>query len=214
MTRSVIARRALECVLLFGSLPLLMLWLIPATGWPWLLAFAGLACIAAVSLRGPCVRRCWSRRWNNAERAALRAIGVRWLAVCLLLLAAILVLAPQRFLDLPREHTMAWLLLLVSYPVFSVLPQETLYRWFFRLRYRPLFGRRWMMPSALAFGWAHIAFLNLLAPLFCIVGGLLFAHTYQTSRSLRLAVLEHSAYGAALFTFGYGEFFLSGPLTG
>ena len=43
MTRSVIARRALECVLLFGSLPLLMLWLIPANGWPWLLAFAGLA---------------------------------------------------------------------------------------------------------------------------------------------------------------------------
>jgi hypothetical protein len=41
-------------------------------------------------------------------------------------------------------------------------------------------------------------------------GGLLFAHTYHTSKSLALVWLEHTLYGWTLFTLGLGWYFYHG----
>ena len=97
---------------------------------------------------------------------------------------------------------------------FSVLPQEVLYRVFFFERYRPLFGRGagLVAASALVFGFGHIIFHNWLAVPLTLLGGWLFARSYRRTSSLLLIFIEHTLYGCAIFTIGYGEFFYQGTL--
>ena len=103
----------------------------------------------------------------------------------------------------------AWVLLVVSYPFISALPQEIIYRAFFIDRYARLFGRATPIASALAFSFLHIIYGNAIAVVLTLAGGLLFAETYQRTRSITLVWLEHAAYGIAVFTFGYASFFFS-----
>lgn len=204
--------RTLECLLLFGGAPLLLLWLVPPAWWPWLLAVAGLLCVALWWCRGPPARRRWLGPLRPLERERLGLLGWRFGGCALLLLGLIALLAPERLFNLPREDTTFWLLLLASYPLFSVLPQEAVYRYLFRLRYRRLFGPGWVWASALGFGWLHIVFANPVAPLLCLLGGWLFADTYRRTGSLRLTVAEHTLYGALVFSVGIGDFFFhAGP---
>lgn len=67
-----------------------------------------------------------------------------------------------------------------------------------------------IIASALAFGFAHVIFLNWIAIGMTTVGGLLFARDYARHRSLRLTCLEHSLYGCLIFTVGLGRFFYTG----
>ena len=98
---------------------------------------------------------------------------------------------------------------MMLYPVFSVYPQELLYRGFFYMRYGALAGPQTIFVlNALLFGWMHIVFHNLLAVVFSVIAGLLLADTYRKTRSLRLTCLEHTLYGWLIFTFGYGKAFL------
>lgn len=119
-----------------------------------------------------------------------------------------------RWLSLPTSRPQLWILIMVLYPLLSVYPQELVYRAFFFRRYAPLFRGDVAMrlASALAFAWAHIVFENVLAIALCLVGGLLFATTYQRTRSLLAASLEHAAYGCAIFTIGLGWYFYGGAL--
>lgn len=61
--------------------------------------------------------------------------------------------------------------------------------------------------SALAFGWMHLVYGNLVAIGLTLAGGWYFADTYAKTGSLRLATLEHALYGNLLFTIGLGGFF-------
>lgn len=133
----------------------------------------------------------------------------RFLACAAGLLLAVGLLSPDRLFYMPLERTALWAVLLATYPVFSVYPQELVYRHLFRRRYRRLFPGRagWIVASAVAFAWLHIVFDNWLAVALTLIAGLFFAHTYLASRSLRLAIVEHTLYGALVFTVGIGEFF-------
>lgn len=203
---------AAEFLLLFGATPLVLLWLVPHAWWPWLLAAAAALCAGAWLVRGPCMRRCWLRPLADSERRLLPRIATR-LGLCAIALGVLIAtLAPERLFNLPRENTVQWLALLAGYPLFSVLPQEVMYRYVIRCRYRRLFAGRWEWPSAIAFAWLHVAFANAIAPLLCLVGGRFFAGTYRRSRSLRLAVAEHTLYGALVFSVGLGDYFFhAGP---
>jgi membrane protease YdiL (CAAX protease family) len=44
----------------------------------------------------------------------------------------------------------------------------------------------------------------------CLIGGLLFALTYQHSGSLLLTCLDHALFGNFIFTVGLGQFFYHG----
>lgn len=68
--------------------------------------------------------------------------------------------------------------------------------------------QNFIMLNALLFGWMHIVFHNVLAVVFSIFAGLLFADTYRKTQSLRLTCLEHTLYGYLIFTLGYSEAFL------
>lgn len=205
----ILRTRALEGVVLFGLTPLAVQAWVPPQRWPDILALLAALVLLDGLRRLRILRKAWFGRLRRAERALMPRLLVRFCLCAALLVALIAWLAPDRLFELPRERPRLWLMLLAGYPLLSVLPQEWLYRRLFRRRYGPLFASTagWIWASAAAFAWLHIVFGNLLAPLLCLIGGGFFAQTYARSRSLRLAVVEHSLYGMLVFSAGIGEYF-------
>ncbi len=106
-----------------------------------------------------------------------------------------------------RKNWIMWITITLFYSIFSVYPQEFLYRTFFFKRYSFLFKNTAVLIiiNALLFSMAHLAFYNLLVLALTFTGGLLFAFTYHKSKSLMLTSIEHALYGSWLFTLGMGE---------
>ena len=206
-------RLAWECALLFGGLPVALA-ASTLAGFrinpmlPLLLA-AGIVTIALV--RDPSFDRARFRLpAPGAVRLRMRIL--RWGISAVLLAAVLWVWAPERLFSLPRRSTLLWALVCVLYPLVSVVPQGLLYRAFFHHRYAVLFGagRGMAFAGTLAFAWAHIVFLNPVALLLTLAGGWFFARTYQESRSVPAASLEHAAYGDLVFTLGWGSYLYQG----
>ena len=126
--------------------------------------------------------------------------------------AAVWLFAPELLFSLVRRAPLFWVLIMLLYPLLSVYPQELLYRAFFFHRYQPLFGSGWgmLLASAFAFGFAHIILGNWISVALCLIGGLLFALTYQHSGSFLLTCLDHALFGNFIFTIGLGQFFYHG----
>ncbi|MEZ6243085.1 MAG: CPBP family intramembrane glutamic endopeptidase [Phycisphaerales bacterium] len=116
------------------------------------------------------------------------------------------------WLNLPLNRTTLWVAIMFLYPVFSVWPQEVVYRAFFFHRYAPILRApvARILVGAAVFGFMHVVFLNWLAPAMTFVGGLLFCWTYERSRSLFAATLEHALWGCYVFTIGIGWYFYGG----
>lgn len=123
-------------------------------------------------------------------------------------------LAPELLFSLMKQRPLLWLIVMFAYPLLSVYPQELVYRTFFFHRYRILFPEKWLfiIVNALLFGYMHIIFHNWVAVGLTIIGGMLFAMSYQSTRSTLLVFVEHSLYGCFLFTVGLGQFFYSGTM--
>jgi membrane protease YdiL (CAAX protease family) len=123
------------------------------------------------------------------------------------------VFEPQRLFIMVRHAPFIWALVMALYPALSVYPQGIIYRTFFFQRYRGLFPKSWVMIalSAMAFSFVHIIFRNWLAVIFTLIGGVLFAWRYYSTRSLYTSAFEHALYGCFLFTIGLGEYFYKGP---
>jgi len=122
--------------------------------------------------------------------------------------------APQLLFWLPRHHPVLWALILLSYPIVSVLPQTLVYRVFLFHRYRSLLRLKanqrsaaLIVASGLAFCFSHVVFGNWVAPALTLPGGLLFATRYNNTRSQCVSSLEHTLYGCFLFTVGLGRYF-------
>ncbi len=155
----------------------------------------------------------WSR--EGITRVHWRPILRRFAVSAILLTAATGWYAPELLFGFVREKPAFWLLVMLLYPLLSVVPQEMIFRAFFFSRYARLFPRPWMivLASGVAFGLAHILFHNWIAPTLCLIGGVMFAQTYQRTGSLLLVVLEHALYGDFLFTLGLGRYFYHGSVT-
>ncbi len=106
-----------------------------------------------------------------------------------------------------RNKPMLWLVILFMYSLFSVYPQELIYRTFFFQRYQSLFKNEslFILVNAALFSLAHIFFKNTLVMLLTFLGGILFALTFRKTKSTLLVAIEHSIYGCWLFTVGMGE---------
>ncbi len=205
--------RSAELVILFWALPfvyVLDLWPLH----PFLLLLPVLGWCLVILLSDRCFDR--ARLWN--VRGLRRDIG-RILLVFVFgaaALASIVVLfEPQLLFGFVRVRPGLWALVMIFYPVVSVYPQEMVYRTFFFHRYRDLFPGRWRMiaASATTFGFMHIIFENGYAVILSLVGGWLFAQTYDRSRSTLAAVVEHGLYGCCIFTIGLGRYFYHGAVT-
>ncbi|GBQ85712.1 CPBP family intramembrane glutamic endopeptidase [Asaia krungthepensis] len=196
-------RSGFEFALLFGGGPLLIL----AARRPLLLFVLlwGAALVAAWFIRG-------KRALPHHPLREISAVIARFLFLGLLLTLLCWLLSPAHFLELPRQRPRFWLILMVLYPLLSVWPQEVLYRQFLFSRYAALFRTpsQRIAASAVAFGFAHVIFLNWIAIALTVAGGLLFARDYERHRSLRLSCLEHSLFGCLIFTLGMGRYFYTG----
>jgi membrane protease YdiL (CAAX protease family) len=205
-------RLALECTVLFLGLPAVI-----AAGWIHALVIPVLVLMAAGCALA--LRRSHQVRLRDLIRP--RVPPAEWRRVLLLFAAAVpglvallWLINPAALCSLPQHHPKIWLLVMVVYPLVSVVPQELVYRAFFFERYRPLFGsgRGLILAAALVFSFGHVVFHNWPAVLLTAAGGWLFATTYRRSSSLFLVSVEHALYGCAIFTIGYGTYFFDGTL--
>ncbi len=99
-----------------------------------------------------------------------------------------------------------WLFIVFVYSLFSVYPQEIIYRTFYYERYKALFKNEslFVFVNAIVFSLGHIFFKNSLVIVLTFLGGLLFAITYKKTQSTLLVSIEHAIYGCWLFTVGMG----------
>ncbi|WP_299888295.1 CPBP family intramembrane glutamic endopeptidase [uncultured Lacinutrix sp.] len=106
-----------------------------------------------------------------------------------------------------REKPLMWVAILFVYSVFSVYPQELIYRTFYFQRYENLFKSKelFFFINAIVFSLAHLFFKNTLVIILTFLGGLLFAFTFHKTKSTILVSIEHAIYGCWLFTVGMGE---------
>jgi membrane protease YdiL (CAAX protease family) len=200
----------LEFVIVFIVVPLLLYfrW-IPNAPIPFLLA---LALIAWLMLRrDPQFDTIHLSNVNAASRN-LWPVLLRCAVLCVLLGLGVWRFAPELLFSFVKRSPVFWGIVMVGYPLLSVYPQELIFRAYFFHRYQALFGAGWAMiaASALAFGFVHISFGNWLSVVLSMVGGVLFALTYQQSGSLFLASIEHAFFGNFIFTIGLGQFFYHG----
>ncbi len=207
-------RMASEMLLLFGGMPLLVMlvrerFFMVAVLWGSALALFGLVSKKeGFSFAG---------EWNLAEVGkGLPQVLFHFTVATPLLVAFSMVYEPESFFAFPRDHTGAWVAVMLLYPLLSVLPQEIIYRSFFFHRYEEWLGNTWMVlaVSAFSFGYMHAIFGNYVAIILSWFGGMIISRTYAQHRSLALACLEHSLYGCLVFTIGLGRYFFSGAVWG
>jgi len=100
-----------------------------------------------------------------------------------------------------------WLVILFVYSFFSVYPQELIYRTFYFRRYEAIFKNRtlFIFINAILFSLAHLFFKNTLVLVLTFLGGLLFAITFNKTKSTIFVSIEHAIYGCWLFTVGMGD---------
>jgi uncharacterized protein len=180
---------------------------------PWIIFLIVITIGAAVWLSSQwnfSVHCFWRSQDKGEEQRQLKLVLRRFLLCAVALVTATMALFPEKLFAFPRAAPVEWALLLATYPVLSVYPQELLYRAFFLKRYPELFpnGRGLWLGSALAFAWLHVVFRNPLAIALTLVGGWFFAQTYGRTHSMRLVCLEHTMYGSLIFSVGLGDFFL------
>ncbi len=173
-----------------------------------------LYCIIVYLLTSPRdLNRVWN--WPAVNWQTLRPIVLRWAAISVALLGFTWLLFPEKLFMLQRERPEILAIILFAYPILSALPQEFIFCTFFFKRYEIFFGAdtRMLLASAIVFAYAHVLFINWVAPTLSLIAGLIFAHTYQTKQSLSLVTIEHALYGNTLFFIGLGWFFWGGSIS-
>ncbi len=155
-------------------------------------------------------RRLWARPPPGWWRGPALRAGVLALAAG----AYAFVYEPDAAFRLMFERPRFWLMLMVLYPLLSVLPQEILFRVCLMdiLETTPA-GRPWVavLGSALLFGWAHVIYAGYAAMLSTFLAGLALGWNYHHNRTrpgaLWPLLLEHGLYGQIIFSTGLGHYF-------
>jgi uncharacterized protein len=189
-------------------------WIYYANIWrpPLLVAIGVLGLIAAIILLSDPTfdrRQLWNMRAIKHEWKSLLCI---YIAAIITSLAGVYYFEPDALFILIYNQPLLWLLVMLGYPLFSVYPQEILYRALFFHRYAGLFAGRMqaLVVNAVLFAMAHVLFAHWLPLIATFVGGLLFGWRYQRRQSLGLAWAEHTLYGQLIFTVGLGSYFYHG----
>lgn len=195
-----------EFLLLYGVVPLLLIGQSRGVklATVWLFAFYAMWVLRRIGIRN--VHDEWN--WSGVK-AGISGVLKRFVPCAIALTGLLFVLVPERFLSFPLERPGMWMLVMICYPIISVLPQELVYRSLYHHRYAKLFPTEFsqLMMAGIIFGWAHVMFLNFVSPLLCAFGGILFSRTYMKHKSLALVVIEHALYGCFIFTLGLGVYF-------
>jgi membrane protease YdiL (CAAX protease family) len=138
-----------------------------------------------------------------------RPMLLRSIGVLIVLSIATYLIVPEYLFYLPKNMTWMWVIIMLMYPVWSVIPQELIYRTFFFYRYKSLFPNSVSMiiASSVAFSFMHIIFENWVAIIFSLIAGVILSIIYYKHKSLLGISIEHAIYGNLVFTTGLGTFF-------
>jgi len=144
---------------------------------------------------------------NSNWRAFWKSTGIKFLGIAIVTFLFVWFTDKESLFAVLLNKPKLWVLILLFYSLFSVYPQELLYRTFFFKRYKTLFKNEkvFIFINALLFSLAHLFFKNTLVLLLTFLGGLLFAFTFKKTKSTFLVSIEHSIYGCWLFTVGMGN---------
>ena len=116
---------------------------------------------------------------------------------------------PTLLFSFPKNNFWLWIIVMIIYPFFSVIPQEIIYRVYFYHRYKNLFSDNLLLLTLLNlffFSFAHIVFNNPHAILITAIASPIFSYLY-IKESFFTCVLVHSLGGQIIFTLGLGKFF-------
>jgi len=140
----------------------------------------------------------WKRFWKNTV--------LKFVIIAILTTLFVFFTDKNMLFEIVRTKPLLWLFILFFYSVFSVYPQELLYRTLYFKRYKSLFKSDWLFVfvNAIVFSLAHLMFKNTLVLMITFVGGILFSLTYMKTKSTLLVTIEHAIYGSWLFTVGMG----------
>ncbi len=196
--------RALELFTLFVMLPISFLWdyptiikvLLTVTGFIYILVQLKRADLLVLKFPNTGY---WKPFWKETILKLMVIISITGMYVFFI--------APDKLFSVLLQKPELWLIILFVYTFLSVWPQEIIYRTFFYNRYSGLIQGKWLFIfiNAILFSLAHIFLKSFLVQLLTFIGGLLFAYTYQKTKSTTLVSIEHAIYGNWLFTVGMGE---------
>ena len=205
-------RRAGEALLLFVAAPIGHVALFDVLG-----VFAPLAAVTAAGVLLLALTPGW--RWGElVDLASLRGHGRLILAfaavAAAVIFALVAALIPYRLFGLPRHMPETWALVMLFYPLVSVLGQELLFRPLFFRRYGDLFAgpATRVIANAGVFALAHAFYQNWVALALTFLGGLIFAEAYRRTRSFPLVFVLHTLAGQLIFTSGLGVYFYHGAI--
>ncbi len=153
-------------------------------------------------------------KWHAVNKENLKKIIPRWLIACIGMFVFLYLYDPQKMFIMVYERPHVIPILFTAYPLLSALPQELIFCSFFFHRYKRFFKtpNARIIASAIVFAYAHVLYINWVAPLLSLIAGLIFAETYAKTRSLALVTVEHALYGNALFFIGLGWYFWGGAI--
>ncbi len=151
-------------------------------------------------------------KWKSVNKTSMKLILPRWIIACVVMVLFMKFFDPDRLFVMAYERPFAMIMIFTIYPILSALPQELIFCSFFFHRYKRYFKTPTVriIASAIVFAYAHMLYINWVAPTLSFIAGLIFAHTYAKTRSLALVTVEHALYGNALFLIGLGWYFWSG----
>ncbi len=156
----------------------------------------------------------WRAFWHFPKELSIwRGVFLRSLLILILSIIAMFILPHHGWFSLPQYSWKLWLMVMVFYPLISVLPQEIIWRFYLLEATKTILPHRYMrvLVSALLFGWLHIIYLNIFSLIATIYLGLQLAYSYyQGEKSIWPLWVEHALAGQIIFTLGLGTYFYNG----
>ncbi len=109
-------------------------------------------------------------------------------------------------LDLTKYYFTSFLLLF--YLLFSVIPQEIIFRFLFFYKYKEYFNKfEILLLNSLVFSFCHLIYFDIYILLFSFFGNLLFTFNYMKNKSLIVVIVEHFLLGQTLIILGFSDNF-------
>jgi len=109
-------------------------------------------------------------------------------------------------LDLTKYYFTS--VLLLFYLLFSVIPQEIIFRFLFFYKYKDYFNKfEILLVNSLVFSFCHLIYFDIYILLFSFFGNLLFTFNYMNNKSLLVVIVEHFLLGQTLIILGFFDNF-------
>ena len=109
-------------------------------------------------------------------------------------------------LDLKKYYFTS--VLLLFYLLFSVIPQEIIFRFLFFYKYKDYFNKfEILLLNTLVFSFCHLIYFDIYILLFSFFGNLLFTFNYMKNKSLLVVIVEHFLLGQTLIILGFFDNF-------